>query len=160
MAPRSAQPADSPLVQVIIGPVSATAARIWTERMLANLGQLRIDSRALPFQLPTEVADAFEGLLQGWRAHADVGEVFEWSAEMGADEVARLVQYWANLDSLTDAQVDALGLAWAPAEARPFFDSLAHAVADALAGGGPGESFAALLVEHTAHPVREVESGP
>lgn len=146
-------------MQVCIGPVSSDAARIWTERMLANLGQLRIDSRALPFQLPTEVADAFEGLLQAWRDHAELEDVFMWSAEMRSDEVARLVQYWANLDSLTDAQVDALGLAWAPAEARPFFDSLAHGVADALAGG-VGEPFAALLVEHTAHPVREAEPSP
>lgn len=148
------------IVRLRIAPVPATAVRLWTTQMLENLGRLRQSIDRLPFLLPDEVSDTFESLLRQWRAEADQADPFEWSTEMDPVELARLVQYWANLDSLTDAQVEALGVSWSSAGARPFFDALADAVAEALEGEGMAGGFAKLLVESGRHPKRQAPPDP
>lgn len=143
-------------MRVVIGPVDAAAAREWTAHMLANLEVVRSRRRVLAFALPDEVIDEFQQLLGEWRAAADRDDTFLWQADFDPDTVHHLVQYWANLDSLSDADVERLGIEWAPLSARPFFDALATGVADALARSGEEDVFAALLVErtHTPSPFR------
>ena len=159
------QVAERTDVRVEIGPVDAKAARGWTAQMASNLRAIRPQRARLPFRLPDEVADAIEGFLDAWHAHAlGCGPVFHVVEVIEEDELRQLVRYWANLDSLTDEQVAALGVDWSSAEARPFFDALAVGVAQALsgvdaAGGGPGrDAFAELLVEHVGRPVRSVRA--
>jgi hypothetical protein len=141
-------------VLVQIGPVDARAAKAWTEHMLANLAAIRGQLDKLPFKLPAEVVDELAHLLRQWNDHArdalrqQPHTEFRWRREFDPADVHRLVQYWANLDSLTEEHVERLGIDWSPPEARPFFDALATGVAQALAGGDPFAPYADLLVEH------------
>jgi hypothetical protein len=148
-------------VRIEIGPVVASAALGWTAHMVENLRAIRPQRHRMPFRLPDEVVDAIEALLLRWHDHArtSTGD-FHVVEVMDEAEVRLLVRYWANLDSLTDEQVAALGVDWSSSEARPFFDALAVGVARGLAeagddasGEGP-DAFAELLVEHVGRPVR------
>ena len=152
-------------MRIEIGPVAASAARGWTAHMVENLRAIRPQRHRMPFRLPDEVADAIEVLLLRWHDHAvSCGEVFHVVEVMDDDEVRLLVRYWANLDSLTDEQVAALGVDWSAPEHRPFFDALALGVAqgladaDADAGGAGSDPFAELLVEHGRRPARSVRA--
>ena len=149
-------------MRVVIGPVDAGAAREWTEHMLANLEVIRSKRRLLAFALPDEVLDHFRQLLGDWRDAATTDETFLWEADFDPDTVHHLVHYWANLDSLSDGDVERLGIEWAPMSARPFFDALATGVAAALARSGEEDVFAALLVErtHTPSPFRRKQPEP
>ncbi len=135
-----------------IGPVSSTAARAWTNHHLASLRALRSRLSELPFHLPLEVLEDFESLLGEWHDLAAPPEPFVWERDMNDFHLRTLVQYWANLDFLSDDQVGALGLAWSPPEAAPFFDALAVAVASALEGQGSEDGFAASLQDHDLRP--------
>jgi hypothetical protein len=147
-------------MRIEIGPVDVEAARCWLPHVLAGLETVRARRHALPFRFPDEVADEIEALLGGWLAHARSATAeFHWVGILDEAQVRRLVQYWANLDSLTDDQVRGLGVDWAPAGGRPFFVALTTAVADALAGAEQGvDPFATLLVAHGDRPVRSVRT--
>ncbi len=135
-----------------IGPVSAEAARTWTAHHLGSLATLRDSLHRLPFSLPIEVLEVFTLLLGEWHRHAASNPVFEWQREMDPLQLRMLVQYWANLDYLTDEQVRALDLSWAPPGGAPFFDALAEAVARALADDDSSGDFAASLVDNDIRP--------
>lgn len=141
-------------MRISIGPVDAGAARTWTAHLLANLVVVRRRQDALPFRLPDEIADDFEHFLREWHSTAVRSATFRWSRELDADHVRSLVRYWANLDSLGDDGVRALGLEWAPPSARPFFEAVAGAVAAALTSAGEDDPFAELLVDRGRRPVR------
>lgn len=141
-------------MRIVIGPVDAEASRQWTRHLLANLTIVKRRRSQLPFRLPSEVVEDFAQLLSVWSGHAE-GDVFLWSGDLEEDWVRSLVRYWANLDSLSDDEVAALGLTWAPPAARPFFDAVTTAVAEALASTGTRDPFAELLVEHAQRPVRD-----
>lgn len=135
-----------------IGPVSSEAARTWTAHHLGSLETLREKLDQLPFSLPTEVLQAFVFLLGEWHRHAETNSVFEWQREMDPLQLRMLVQYWANLDYLSDDQVRALDLSWSPPEGAPFFAALAEAVAQALADDDSSGDFAASLVDNDIRP--------
>lgn len=135
-----------------IGPVSAEAAQVWTRHHLGSLAGLRDKLDRLPFSLPIEVLGAFEHLLLEWHRHATDAQVFEWERDMDLLQLRTLVQYWANLDYLSDDQVQALGLSWSPPEGAPFFDALAEAVLQALADDDSSGGFAASLVDNDIRP--------
>jgi hypothetical protein len=152
-------------VRIEIGPVAATAAHGWTAHMVENLRAIRPQRDRMPFRVPDEVAEAIETLLVRWRDQAaDGGDVFHVIEVMDEDEVRSLVRYWANLDSLTDQQVAALGVDWSTPEERPFFDALVAGVAralgdaDAAAGAPVRDAFAGLLVDHVGRPVRSAHA--
>jgi hypothetical protein len=123
--------------------------------MVENLRTLRPQRDRMPFRLPDEVSLAIEGHLLRWHETAATGgSLFHVVEQIDDDELRLLVRYWANLDSLTDEQVRALGVDWSSAEDRPFFDALVQGVSRALADAGDG--FAGLLFEHIGRPVRSV----
>lgn len=139
--------ADDGGMLLVVGPVDADAARAWTGHMLRNLEVVAEARDRLPFRLPEEVSDDFVGLLQGWLDLAQGRDVFEWEARFDPERLRSLVRYWANLDALTDDQVAALGVSWSPPHARPFFDALARAVAEAFERAGDPDPFAELLAD-------------
>lgn len=134
---------------VVVGPVEAAAARDWAAHTLANLEVVRARQDLLPFRFPRDVAERFRELLTEWYEHALAAAVFEWSGEFDGATVRHLVQYWANLNSLSHAQVERLGVDRAPQRAQPFFDALARGVAEAFARSGQPDAFAELLLGRT-----------
>jgi hypothetical protein len=135
-----------------IGPVPSGAARVWTGHHLGSLAALRDQLDQLLFSLPVEVLEAFALLLAEWNRHSATGPVFEWQQVMDPLQVRMLVQYWANLDYLSDDQVEALGLSWSPPEGAEFVAALAEAVAVALGGDDSRARFAASLVDNDIRP--------
>ena len=132
-------------IHVTIGPVSAGAARAWTDHLLHNLAVIRQDADKLPFRFPPEIAEEFDALLSEWSTQARRGGTFRWAAELAVDYVRNLIRYWANLDSLTQDVLDRFGVTWSPPQARPFFAALAGGVAEAFDAAGEPDPFADLL---------------
>jgi len=149
--------ADTVVMRVHIGPTDSAAARAWTEHLLHNLARVRAGRQVLPFSFPADVADAFEALLTEWHAVACRDDVFEWTADMDEAQVRHLVQYWANLDSLTSDHLDRLGVTWSADEARPFFIAIVAGVEQAFAEIGVDDPFTQLLVEHAQKDAVELE---
>ena len=148
-------------MRIEIGPVDVGAARCWLAHVLRNLAVVRRNRQLLPFRLPDEVADDLDLLLSSLLEHAEGtdGDEFRWGGLLAADRVRLLVHYWANLDSLSDDQVRALGVDWSPPAGRPFFVALTEAIAVALAADDRGANpFAELLVDHGRRPVRSVRT--
>ena len=151
--------ADDGRVLLRIGPVDATAARVWTAHMLGSLDVVARSSDRLPFRLPPEVTADFRRLLREWNGIATGREVFEWQGQFDLDRLRSLVRYWANLDALTDDQMAGLGVTWSPPHARPFFDALATAVATTLAETGDTDPFADLLADKGRVPGEPLARG-
>jgi hypothetical protein len=137
---------------VTVGPVDSAAARAWTSHTLRNLRHVRRVASVLPFQLPLDVADEFERLLQEWARLAEESDTFRWSADLDREWARRLVQYWANLDSLTDEEAARIGFEWSPPEARPFFAALAGGVAWAFVEDDVAEPFSEFLSTRADEP--------
>ena len=133
------------MVRISVGPVASIAARNWATHLLANLDAVERTTAALPFRLPTDVANDFRLLLTEWLSVADQSETFVWSIDIDPEPARVLVQYWANLDSLRDEHLDAMGIDWSPPDARPFFVALARAVDAAFRSIGEDNPFARLL---------------
>lgn len=149
---------DVPMMRLEIGPVGAEAARCWLAHVIGGFEVVRAKQELLPFRLPEEVADDIAKLLATWHDVAEVADgEFHWEGVLEEAEVRTLVQYWANLDSMSDDLVRQLGVDWTPAPGRPFFVALTTAVATALADleGGP-DPFAELLVGRNDDEVRSV----
>jgi hypothetical protein len=147
---------DEVLVIITIGPVRSAAALEWTSATMRNLARVRAAAAdgTLPIRLPVDVADAFDGLLREWHSHAGRSETFHWSEEFDREWARHLVQYWANLDALSQEHAATLGLEWSPPEARPFFAALAAGVADALATDDD-EPFSRFLTTRVHEPAPE-----
>jgi hypothetical protein len=105
-------------VTIGVGPVDANSARVWIDHHLPNIAVLRARLQDLPFLVPIEVLDHFESLMTEWQKVARDADVFEWRGVLEADAVESMVRYWANLDLLTDAEMDRLGISWAPPQGR------------------------------------------
>ena len=138
---------------VTVGPVASEAALAWTSHILRNLEQVRRSAASLPFQLPLDVADEFERLLKEWHTIAEGSNTFRWSADLDRAWARRLVQYWANLDALTDEEAARIGFEWSPANARPFFAALAGAVAWAFVEDDVSEPFSEFLSTRADEPL-------
>jgi hypothetical protein len=140
------------LMIVTVGPVDSAAALLWTTHTQRNLRHVRSVAKILPFQLPLDVADEFERLLQEWKALAEQSDTFRWTADLEREWARRLVQYWANLDSLTDEEAARIGFEWSPPEARPFFAALAGGVAWAFVEDDTAEPFSEFLSTRADEP--------
>ena len=138
-------------MEITVGPVPSAAALQWTDATIRNLARVR-RATALPIQLPEDVATAFDDLLRQWQAIARRSDTFRWTADFERAWAIRLVQYWANLDALSDQHATELGLEWSPPDARPFFAALADGVASALANDGVDEPFSQFLTNRVHEP--------
>ena len=121
-------------VHIRLGPVASAAARAWIHNTRRILSALRLQPDVLDEALPDDAIDAFERFVQLWdEANRDSDE-FVWSARAPVSEVRRLVEWWAAIDAMSDDQLSALGVHWAPPEGEPFFRALTAGVLDALEG--------------------------
>ena len=115
-----------------VGPVSSEAARLWVANSLGILHGLRRHPDVLPEPVSAEVLDFMEELLISWSSVAAETEMFVWAGRARAEMVRDIVEDWARVDTMSDAQLAQLGCQWSPPEARPFFHALTQAVLDAL----------------------------
>ncbi len=119
-------------VEVRVGPVPSSCARLWVANSLSILAALRANPEVIGEPVPPDVLDYFEGLLRSWEAVARHTDVFVWVGRADPEAVKRVVEEWARVDSMTDEEMAELGCAWSGPEARPFFIALSGAVIDAL----------------------------
>ena len=129
--------------EVRVGPVDASAARIW----IANTTRILEAVRARPdvVDVPADVLDVFTHFLALWDEVASVNEEFMWVARAPIADIRRVVEHWVVVNDLTDEQMQALGCHWAPPEGQPFFDALVEGVARALDRHAETEQLAAVL---------------
>ncbi len=119
-------------VQIRLGPIPSSAARLWVANTLEILRALRRHPREMPSDVEPGLLAVFEGFLEEWATLASNSVDFQWSATAPPDVLGDLVSAWAQLDRLSDDAMERLGCSWSPPEARPFFDALTSAVVAAL----------------------------
>ncbi|HET6794137.1 MAG TPA: response regulator [Acidimicrobiales bacterium] len=119
-------------VEVVVGPVSSAAARMWVDNTRRILMALRARPEVLDPPVPEDVLDSFGRFVSDWADQAEVTDEFLWVGRAPVDDVRRLVEHWARVDSMTDEQLEQLGCSWSPPEARPFFVALTQGALRAL----------------------------
>jgi CheY-like chemotaxis protein len=123
---------DDAEIRVRIGPVPSAAALAWVTNSAAILDAFVAHPEMLDVPIVEADAARFRQLLDLWRQFASTRESFCWIGTAAREEVERLVRVWAALDSVSDEQIAALGCAWSPPEARPFYEALTRGVVAAL----------------------------
>lgn len=118
-------------IRAVIGPVPATAARVWIANTRKIVDAVRTQPEKIPFRVPDDVGDAFAEYLDRWWQEAQ-DEEFHWSGEEDPERLRMLLTYWVNIDRLTDAQMADLGVTWSPPAGEPFFQAVTAAVIAAL----------------------------
>jgi DNA-binding NarL/FixJ family response regulator len=134
-----------PEVELRLGPVDASAARVWVDNTTTIMAALRAQPDVLAEPVPDDVLDVFDGFLETWRALAMATEDFYWAARAQVAEVERLVDCWARIDRMSDLQLATLGVHWSPPEGEPFFRALTACVIDAISSRQELASLAAVL---------------
>jgi CheY-like chemotaxis protein len=136
--------ADAEL-QVRIGPVSSAAAAVWIGNTRRILDAVERHPEVLPEPPPPDVIGFFRQRLDDWEdLNRDAHEFF-WTARAAAVDVSRLIEWWALIDSMSDDQLQALGVHWSPPEGEPFFRALTAGVLDALSAHSTTQELARVL---------------
>jgi CheY-like chemotaxis protein len=146
---RGAASADAGM-EIHVGPVSSSAARVWianTRKILAAVGA---HPEILDEAVPRAVLDLFGSFLDQWEAVAATTDEFRWVARADPDDVLRVVGYWAAIDAMTDDQLRRLGIDWSPPDGAPFFTALTTGVVTALHRHEETQRLAARLGEQWA----------
>lgn len=106
-------------MEVRVGPVDSRAARVWVANTRKILDAVEAHPEELGERVPDDIFGLFRSFLDEWDAVAADTDEFRWVARAKADDVSRIVGYWATIDALTDAQLDRLGIQWSPPEGSP-----------------------------------------
>jgi hypothetical protein len=130
-----------------IGPVADDVARTWLSNSAEIVAAVHAHPEVVSFVLDRPLLELCEVYLGLWRDHASAGDVFEWDAEVDVEHVESLVRQWLLLAHLSDDELTALGVHWAPEWTRPFYDALLHATVTALAKDPTGRRLAAQLAD-------------
>jgi len=120
-------------VEVRLGPVPSAAARAWVTNTRQILGALQQNPDVIGGPITEPVMAMFGRFLDAWETVAQDTDVFFWTGRADPQEVQKVVEEWARIDSMDDVALTALGCDWAPPEGQVFFAALAAAVVDALA---------------------------
>ena len=141
---------DAGTVEVTVGPVPSAAARVWVENTACIVRAVR--ERPDVVAVPPDVLDTFERFLATWREMAAATGEFCWVGRAPVEDVVRLVTSWAEIDGLTDEQLEILHCHWSPPDGTPFFRALTGGVLDALAKHEKTQRLAAMLSNRWATP--------
>ena len=141
-------------IEIHVGPVASSAVRVWVDNTRKILDAVAAHPEELPEPIPPDVLEIFDSFLQQWDAVAAATSEFRWVARANADDVTRIVSYWASIDSLSDEQLERLGIAWSPPEGAPFFEALTTGVLTALRRHEETRRLAARLGEQWAAYLR------
>jgi CheY-like chemotaxis protein len=139
-----------PMVEVRVGPVSSSAARVWVANTATILDAVAARPDVLGEVVPADVVVLFRSLLSRWGEIAEGGDEFHWVARASASDISRIIEYWAVIDRMTDEQLAALGIHWSPPEGAFFFQALTAGVLEALSLHEETQRLASMLSEQWA----------
>lgn len=120
-------------VEVQVGPVPSSAARVWVANTRTILEAVTRRPDVIGGPVPDPILAVFERFLDAWEAVSRDTEIFFWAGRASEGEVRGLIEQWVRIDSMDDDTLAGLGCTWAPPEGRPFFTALTTAVVNALA---------------------------
>lgn len=128
-----------------LGPLASSAARVWIPNTMAIVAAVDAHAEELALNLPDGVTELFHRYLRDWLTVAEAGDEFYWAATASAAATRQLLEVWAQIDALTDEQMEILGCSWSPPEGTPFFNALTQGVLEALAHHDSMRDLAASL---------------
>jgi CheY-like chemotaxis protein len=139
-------------VEVRLGPLDAAAARAWVENTSKILAAVRAHPDVLDEPAPADVLEQFDRFLKLWGTLAAATDEFYWLARAEVAEVEHLVECWARLDRMSDAQLQVLGVHWSTPEGRPFFEALSACVLAAVSSRDEMQALARVLAGQWGEP--------
>ena len=122
-------------VEVHVGPVASSAARVWVANTRHLLKALRLRPELIGGAIRESVMDMFERFLDTWTSVATDTDVFFWTGRANPGDVREIIEQWARIDAMDDDTLAALGCRWSPPEGQPFFAALTAGVVEALTVG-------------------------
>lgn len=126
-------------VTLEVGPVEAGVALEWVTHCRALLARISGHEHELSVQVDAQLVELLDAVLLIWESVASKGGSFQWTYSGDADRLARIVDQWLLVGSLTDADLAVLGTTWAPERTKPMSDAVTAAVARTLEQlGEPG----------------------
>jgi CheY-like chemotaxis protein len=137
-------------VEVVVGPVSADAARVWVANTREIIEAVAANPGVVGTAIPDDVLELFRSFLRQWAAVAEGTDEFRWVAVARLDEIQHIVGYWATIDAMTDEQLEQLGVHWSPPEGQPFFQALTTGVLATLERHEVTHRLASRLAEQWA----------
>ena len=139
-------------VEFRIGPVPGDVARAWLANSAGIVDAVRRRPDVVRFIVEDPLLDLCDAYLQFWILYAEGATTFDWVSEVDVDHVAALARQWIKLAALSDDELEALGVTWAPPWTAPFHDALLRATVAALDHDAEGRELAAQLVERPPGP--------
>lgn len=132
-------------VNLTLGPLPSAAACVWIPNTMAIVAAVQTSGHTVGLHVPDDVSNRFLAYLREWLTIAENEDEFFWAAAASADDARRLVEYWSEIDKLTDVQLAQLGCAWSPPEGESFFVALTTAVVTGLDRHADTANLAAAL---------------
>jgi DNA-binding NarL/FixJ family response regulator len=133
-------------IQVQVGPVASEAASAWIANTRRILAAVVLHPEVLPRPVPPDVVEVFAQLLDTWDEVNHGSQEFFWTARAAPADVNRLVEWWAVIDSMSDDQLERLGVRWSVGEeGEPFFHALTAGVLAALSAHATTQELAKML---------------
>ena len=122
---------SSQSIAIDLGPLPATAVRIWVSNARSFVDALRAGAGKPEVELPDDVVDSFASYLDEWGQAANAA-TFTWSGSAPVDLVRRLSAYWVFLAGVASDRAEELGLPTGVPGGEEFSDALLSALSVAL----------------------------
>lgn len=118
---------------VKIGPVPSHIAREWCENSHRIVAAVKQHNHQLSIDVRPDMLDLCESLLVIWETIAARRDPFDWSMDVEPHMLEYVAAQWLAIGSLTDAELDLLGVTWAAPSTAPMANAVARGVAAGLA---------------------------
>ena len=133
-----------------VGPVSSASARIWVTNTRKIIDAVAAHPDVLDTEIPDDALQLFRSVLEQWLAIARTTDEFRWMARAHVRDAMQIVEHWATIDAMSDAQLEQLGVGWSPPEGNPFFQALTSGVLETLRRHDETQRLAARLRDQWA----------
>jgi hypothetical protein len=128
-------------VNVEVGPVPSDIALAWCANGRELIAAVRERPQVVRIEIRDDMLDLCDSLLTIWEGIAARQDPFEWTMAVPAEMLELVAKQWLDLGALTEDELDAIGVSWAPEWTAPMRDAVASGVLRALpALGEVGES--------------------
>ena len=114
-------------VVIEIEAVPAAIAQAWTDHCRQLVAAVR-GARSLSITIDEDMLELLDSILSLWQSVAGRGDEFRWRFSTSPEQVVRITEQWLQIGSLTDEDLRAIGMTWAPPSTRPMSDAVTTAV--------------------------------
>lgn len=119
-------------MDVEVGPVPSDVARAWCANGRKLIEAVRGRPQDVSIEVRNDMLDLCDSLLAIWEGIAARQDPFVWTMAVPAAMLELVAKQWLDLGALTEEELAAIGVSWAPDWTAPMRDAVAQGVLRAL----------------------------